>query len=81
MPGKITRTEQDAETGEEHEREIPFLKAYHVFNACQIDGLPAHYTATAAPRLGLEQRNARAEGFFATTRADVRHGGNRAFYA
>jgi hypothetical protein len=24
MPGKITRTEQDAETGEEHEREIPF---------------------------------------------------------
>ena len=76
---KITRTEQD-DSGEAHEREIPFLKGYTVFNVEQIDGLPAHYTAAQPPRLNAEQRIARAEGFFAATRADIRHGGNSAHY-
>src|SRR5690606_1712277 len=39
----ITRTEQDADTGEDVERNIPFMKAYTVFNAEQVDGLPAHF--------------------------------------
>jgi antirestriction protein ArdC len=39
---KITRTEADAETGEETPREIPFMKGYTVFNVEQIEGLPAH---------------------------------------
>ncbi|ABA03522.1 antirestriction protein [Nitrobacter winogradskyi Nb-255] len=76
---KITRTEQD-DSGQAHEREIPFLKGYTVFNVEQIDDLPAHYTASTAPRLNAEQRIARAEGFFAATRADIRHGGNSAHY-
>jgi antirestriction protein ArdC len=76
---KITRTEQD-DSGEAHEREIPFLKGYTVFNVEQIDGLPAHYTASTAPRLNAEQRIERAEAFFAATRADIRHGGNSAHY-
>src|SRR4029453_6554090 len=33
------------ERGENIEREIPFLKAYTVFNVAQIDGLPSHYYA------------------------------------
>jgi antirestriction protein ArdC len=33
----ITRTETDA-TGEETEREIPYMKGYTVFNAEQCDG-------------------------------------------
>jgi antirestriction protein ArdC len=33
----------DTATGEELERNIPFLKGYTVFNAEQIDGLPAHF--------------------------------------
>ena len=78
---KFTRTETDEATGEESERDIPFLKGYTVFNVEQIDGLPAHFTATAAPRLDPAQRIARAEGFFAATHADIRHGGDRAFYA
>lgn len=77
---KITRTETDDATGEEQAREIPFLKGYTVFNVEQIDGLPAHYTASAAPRLNPEQRIERAEAFFAATGADVRHGGNSAHY-
>lgn len=75
----ITRTES-TEGGEE-EREIPFLKGYSVFNVEQIEGLPAHYTAVHAPHLNEDQRIARAESFFEATGADVRHGGDRAFYA
>ncbi len=38
------QTETDETTGEEHEREIPFMKGYTVFNVEQIEGLPAHST-------------------------------------
>src|ERR1700693_2688902 len=43
----ITRTERDEKTGEDTEREIPFLKRYTVFNVEQIDGLPETYYAKA----------------------------------
>ena len=77
----FSRTETDGETGEESERDIPFLKGYTVFNVEQIDGLPAHFTAPAAPQLDPVQRIAHAERFFAATGATVRHGGNQAFYS
>ena len=76
---RITRTETAA-TGEETEREIPFLKGYTVFNAEQIDNLPPHFTAPAAPTLDPVARIAHAECFFAATGADIRHGGNQAYY-
>jgi antirestriction protein ArdC len=47
------------------EREIPFLKGYTVFNVEQIDGLPAVYSAKAAPQLDPVARIERAERFFA----------------
>lgn len=78
---KITRSEKDETTGEESERDIPFLKAYSVFNVEQIEGLPEHFYAPAAPRLEVVQRIARADAFFAATRADIRHGGNMAYYS
>lgn len=76
----ITRTETDETTGDEETREIPFMKGYSVFNVEQIEGLPAHFYARAEPRLNPDERIAHAEGFFASTSADIRHGGNRAFY-
>jgi antirestriction protein ArdC len=76
----FSKTEAN-ENGEETERNIPFLKGYTVFNVEQIDGLPAHYTAAHAPRLNAGQRIEQAEAFFAATGADIRHGGDRAFYA
>ena len=76
----ISRTETDEATGEEHERDIPFMKSYTVFNAEQVDGLPAHFYAVQAPALDPVARNARAESFFAATGAEIRHGGNQAFY-
>jgi antirestriction protein ArdC len=76
----FTRTEAN-ETGEESARDIPFLKSYSVFNVEQIDGLPAHFLAPAAPRLDPVQRIDHAERFFAATGATVRYGGDRAYYS
>ena len=78
---KIIRAETDADTGEESERAIPFMKGYTVFNVEQIDGLPERFYAKAEPRGESVQRIERAEQFFAATGAAVRHGGNRAYYS
>ena len=77
----ITRKENDDKTGDEIEREIPFVKGYTVFNVEQIDGLPAVYYAKAAPQLDPVARIERAERFFAALGAGIGHGGNRAFYS
>ncbi len=77
----ITRTETDADTGEETEQAIPFMKGYTVFNVEQVEGLPAHYYAVAEPRIDPVERIEGAETFFAAAPADIRHGGNRAYYA
>ena len=78
---KVTRTEVDGDSGEETERDIPFMKGYTAFNVEQIEGLPAQYYATAAPRLDTIQRIDRAESFFAATGVNIQHGGDRAFYS
>ena len=75
----ITRTEHDDATGEDVEREIPFLKGYTVFNVEQIEGLPALYYAKAESKLSSVERIARCEEFFANTKAAIVYGGGRAF--
>ena len=77
----ITRTETDPDTGNDEEREIPFMKGYSVFNVDQIEGLPEHFYAVAEPKLDPVQRIEHAERFFAETGAAIRHGGNQAYYA
>jgi antirestriction protein ArdC len=77
----FSRTETDEATGESSERDIPFLKSYSVFNVEQVEGLPDHFYAPAAKRLDPVQRIERADAFFAACRADIRHGGNRAYYS
>jgi antirestriction protein ArdC len=54
-----------------------FAKGYTAFNADQVDGLkmPKRFE----PKLSHNQRIQRAEGFFAPL-AEVRDGGNRAYY-
>ncbi|HEX5775378.1 MAG TPA: zincin-like metallopeptidase domain-containing protein [Caulobacteraceae bacterium] len=76
---RIKRTEQD-DDGRDVEREIPFLKAYTVFNVEQIEGLPTLFHAAAEPRLDAAARIAHAETFFAATGADIAHGGDQAYY-
>ena len=77
---RITRSET-GDDGEETERDIYFMKGYTVFNVEQIEGLPAHFHATAAPQLDPVFRIESADLFFANTGADIRHGGNQAYYA
>ena len=76
----FTKTGTD-EQGAETETEIPFMKGYTVFNAEQIDGLPAHFYATVPPLNNDITRLECAERFFANTKATIQHGGNRAFYS
>ena len=68
-------------TGEDVEQTIPFMKGYTVFNVEQIEDLPPHYYQLAEPVLDPVQRIEHAERFFAATGADIRHGGNQAYYA
>lgn len=76
----INRTET-TDTGEDVETRIPFLKGYTVFNCEQIEGLPAQYYPTPEQPREAVERSVAAEVFAAATRADIRLGGNRAFYS
>ena len=77
----ITRTERDDKTGQDGEREIPYMKGYTVFNVEQIEGLPEIFYAKAVPTLDSVARIDRAEKFFANLGATIKHGGTRAYYA
>lgn len=78
--GSFRRTETNEQTGEDTERDIPFLKGYTVFNVEQVEGLPERFYGRPEPRLDPIQRIEKAETFFAALAADIRHGGNQAYY-
>ncbi|WFU06846.1 zincin-like metallopeptidase domain-containing protein (plasmid) [Rhizobium sp. CB3171] len=77
---RFIKSETDGNGGE-LEREIPFLKAYSVFNAEQIDGLPDQYRHRQAPVLDRAARIENADRYFRNTGAAIRHGGNQAYFA
>lgn len=71
---------QRAKEANEDPTAISFLKAYTVFNAEQIDGLPDRY-ATQQPALVHQcAKIDHAEQFFRNTGAAISHGGDRAFF-
>ena len=76
--GTIEREDEDGD-----ERRIPYLKAYRVFNAEQIDGLPAEFYAAPAEEardLGTEADPA-LQAFFTATGAEIRTSDDpRAYY-
>jgi len=76
----ITCTEHDEKSGEDVEREIPFLKAYSVFNVEQIDGLPGIYYAKSVAPLDPVARIDHAEKFLHATGVTISHGGTHAYY-
>lgn len=77
---RFTKTEA-GEDGQETQRGIYFLKGYTVFNVEQIDGLPSHFYAPATAPLDTATRIDAADRFFAHTAADIRHGGDHAYYS
>ncbi len=54
-----------------------FTRGYSVFNASQVDG----YTPKVDAETTLNERIAHADTFFQAIGADLRHGGNRAYYS
>ena len=78
----FTKTETDNKTGEDVEKQIPFLKGYTVFNADQCEGLPERFYQKPEPLpTTTAERIERAEAFFDATGATLRHGGNKAFFS
>jgi antirestriction protein ArdC len=77
---RFTKSEADG-SGGEVDREIPFLKAYTVFNIEQIDGLPEHYRHPPTPVLDAIEHIEHADCFFRNTGAVIRHGGAQAYYS
>ena len=78
--GAIERTDT-GDNGEEIEKRIPFMKGYAVFNADQIEGLPPEFYPAAAVADGVaKDRIPAADAFFANLGADIREGGNSAYY-
>ncbi|MGY3590292.1 antirestriction protein ArdC [Bradyrhizobium sp. USDA 4341] len=70
-----------AAQGDGHEAEaIPFLRRYIVFNVAQCEGLPDR-CLESAPELPERQIVPEAEALARATLADIRHGGDQAFYA
>jgi antirestriction protein ArdC len=73
---------EDDDAREPEEKRIPFLKAYSVFNADQIENVPERFLPRATPAAGdARENNPRAVEFFANTGAAIREDEERAFYA
>lgn len=74
--------EAEDNDGEKKLVQIPYLKAYTVFNVGQIEGLPSSfYEETEKPIIDTPQHIAELERFFAQTKADIRLGHKAAYYS
>jgi antirestriction protein ArdC len=72
-----SRESQDDREQAANRSRLLFTKGYSVFNAAQVDG----YTPTPEKELPMPQRIQEADAFFQAVGADLRHGGNQAFYS
>lgn len=80
------RREEEGEGGETVEKSYSFLKAYAVFNAEQIEGLPEHfYIKAPAPVAVTDEKPATVEipgkDWLDNIPAIISHGGDRAFFS
>jgi antirestriction protein ArdC len=77
---KFAHDSAEAQDGDDSSRggsRLLFTRGYSVFNVAQVDG----YTPAIDPDVTMPERIAHADTFFANIGADLRHGGNQAFYA
>lgn len=77
---EIEESDRGPSGDETLEKTIRFLKSYPVFNIEQIDDLPSHFYAAMTPAADRTPPPSAREDFFARIGANVRHGGDRAFY-
>src|SRR5271169_3724949 len=72
--------QESQDDGDEHPSSgsrLLFTRGYAVFNAAQVDG----YSPKAEREETIPERIARADAFFQGIGADLKHGGNRAYYS
>jgi antirestriction protein ArdC len=67
----------DSEEGETARGSRFFARGYWAFNAAQVDGFTPPQAPAPRP---VAERIETADTFFDALRADIRHGGNRAYY-
>jgi antirestriction protein ArdC len=75
----LTKKEIDEQTGEEADKNIPFLKSYVVFNVEQTGFLPEHLYRIAESK-SFDQAICEVDIFLNNICADVHYGGDSAFY-
>ena len=72
-----TESQEDGDEQTVSSSRLLFTRGYCVFNATQVDG----YKPKAEPDVPMLERIERAEGFFQNIGANLRHGGNQAYYS
>ncbi|QDT24380.1 ArdC family protein [Gimesia chilikensis] len=72
---------QKTTAGEEPEKTVPLLRTYHVFNVEQTDGLDHLRIGHGDSTTDMEDSHDEADELIDATEADIRYGGNRAFYS
>ncbi len=75
----IVKTEIDKKSGEEKERAFPLLRTFTLFNADQVDGAGRWRVVDEPVNDGFVDFEP-VEQAIEATGADIRHGGDRAFY-
>lgn len=75
------KTDTDRLTGEATEKTIRFMKWNHVFNADQIDGLPAHYYPAPPDPRAIGELSAHVRVFLEAIPIKVVHCGDSAHYS
>jgi antirestriction protein ArdC len=71
------RTNED---GQEVDDDFLVMREFHVFNAQQSSGLPQYQVGFAPPKQDTGERYENADEVIEATSADIRYGGNEAFY-
>jgi antirestriction protein ArdC len=74
------KTDTDRLTGEATEKTIRFMKWNHVFNADQIDALPAHYHPAPPDPKAIGELSANVRAFLEAIPIKVVHRGDSAHY-
>ncbi len=74
LDGGVPSSGEPSEEGEQGRRIV--ARAYHVFNAAQVDG----FTPPGVMMLSESERDAKAEAFFTALPIEVLHEGDRAYY-
>lgn len=78
----LKKSAEDEDTGDERQESFFVLRYYTVFNADQVAGAERFQVTEEQPGVGIVAPDfTPAEELIVATEADIRHGGERAFYS